>query len=30
MERVLIISIGGMVIASLVTMILLPRDRQSG
>jgi hypothetical protein len=30
MERVLIISIGGMVVASLVTMILMPRDRQSG
>jgi uncharacterized membrane protein YeaQ/YmgE (transglycosylase-associated protein family) len=30
MERVLIISIGGMVIASLVIMLLMPRDRQSG
>jgi hypothetical protein len=30
MERVLIISIGGMVVVSLVTMILMPRDRQSG
>jgi hypothetical protein len=30
MERLLIISIGGMVIASLVIMLLMPKDRQSG
>jgi hypothetical protein len=29
-ERVLIISIGGMVVASLMIILLMPKDRQSG
>ena len=30
MERVLIISIGGMVVASLIMILLMPRDKQGG
>jgi hypothetical protein len=30
MERAMIISIGGMVVASLILILLIPKDRQSG